>query len=43
MDQFKYEEIGALNAKLAAEALLKLTLKIKNDDKKIETFDKPLI
>jgi hypothetical protein len=43
MGKFKYEEIGSLNAKLAAEALLKLTLKIKNVDIKIKTSDKPLI
>ncbi|WP_286162620.1 MULTISPECIES: hypothetical protein [Bacillaceae] len=42
MGQFKYEEIGTLNAKLAAEALLKLTLKIKNEDIKIKTPNKPL-
>lgn len=42
MNKFKYEEIGSLNAKLAAEALLKLTLKIKNEDIKIKTADKPL-
>ena len=42
MDKFKYEEIGTLNAKLAAEALLKLTLKIKYEDIKIKTSDKPL-
>ncbi|WP_282439854.1 hypothetical protein [Gottfriedia acidiceleris] len=42
MNKFKYEEIGTLNVKLAAEALLKLTLKIKNDDIKIKTSDKPL-
>ncbi|MEE6452681.1 hypothetical protein RAH41_19130 [Gottfriedia acidiceleris] len=42
MDKFKYEEIGTLNAKLAAEALLKLTIKIKNQDLKINTSSKPL-
>lgn len=40
MNKFKYEEIGTINAKLAAEALLKLTIKIKNED--IKTANKPL-
>ncbi|XZF74285.1 hypothetical protein ACSBO6_11765 [Bacillus sp. AL-1R] len=42
MNQFKYEEIGTLNAKLAAEALLKLAIKIKSDEIKINSSDKPL-
>ncbi|WP_255294974.1 hypothetical protein [Bacillus sp. AFS041924] len=42
MEQFKYEEIGSMNAKLAAEALLKLTLKIKKEDIKTNTSKKPL-